>query len=139
MRKGDPQLAVDGMCFACGKDNPIGLHLDFHFEGEEYVTHFEVKPEYQGWAGVAHGGLLATVLDEVMTRILWEQGINSVTGRLEVRYRAPVPVGALLTVRARVTGRRPPLIQTEAVASMADGTVVAEAKGASMVVRPEAG
>ncbi len=111
-------LAVDNMCFACGTENPIGLKLDFHFEGEEYVTHFTVKPEHQGWAGRAHGGLLATVLDEVMTRILWEKHLTTVTGRLEVRYRAPVPVGATLTVRARLTRHRPPLVETEAVATL---------------------
>ena len=128
-------LAVNGMCFVCGKENPIGLKLDFHFEGEAYVTQFEVKPEYQGWSGMAHGGLVATVLDEVMTRILWEKGFNTVTGRLEVRYRKPIPIGATLTVQARLVKHRAPLVETVAVAILPDGTVVAEAKATSMEVR----
>ncbi|MCJ7751507.1 MAG: PaaI family thioesterase, partial [Armatimonadetes bacterium] len=74
------RLDVDDMCFACGKGNPIGLKLDFRFEGEEYVTEFEVRPEYQGWAGIVHGGLLATVLDETMARLLWEKELNAITG-----------------------------------------------------------
>ena len=128
-------LEVDGMCFACGQRNPIGLKLDFHFEGDDYVTTFQVKPEYQGWRGIAHGGLLATVLDEVMTRILWEKGLGSVTGRLEVRYRQPVPVGSVLEIRGRITRHRPPVIETEATATAPDGRLVAEAKSVSMEVR----
>ncbi len=128
-------LAVNGMCFVCGKENPIGLKLDFHFEGEDYITQFEVKSEHQGWSGMAHGGLVATVLDEVMTRILWEKGFNTVTGRLEVRYRKPVPIGETLTVRARIVKHRAPLVETEAAASLSDGTVVAEANWASMEVK----
>jgi acyl-coenzyme A thioesterase PaaI-like protein len=132
------QLDINGLCFACGPDNPIGLKLDFHFEGEDYVTTFEVKPEYQGWRDLAHGGLLATVLDEVMTRIMWAKGCNTVTGRLEVRYRHPAPVGSVLEVRGRITRHRPPLVETEAVATLPDGTVVAEAKSSSLLVSPPA-
>lgn len=128
------RLDVDAMCFACGKDNPIGLKLDFRFEGEEYVTHFTVRPEYQGWAGIAHGGLLATVLDEVMARLLWEREIGAITARLEVRYRSPVPVGETLEVRGRITRRRPPVVETEAEARTGGGEVVAEAKATSMLV-----
>ncbi len=128
------QLDVNGMCFACGPRNPIGLKLDFHFDGEDYVTTFEVRPEYQGWRGLAHGGLLATVLDEVMTRLLWAKEITTVTGRLEVRYRQPAPVGSVLEIRGRITRRRSPLIETEATATLPEGKVVAEARAVSMEV-----
>jgi len=128
------RLDIGDMCFACGKGNPIGLKLDFRFEGDEYVTDFEVKPEYQGWAGIVHGGLLATVLDETMARLLWEKELNAITGRLNVRYHERVSVGEKLTVCARITRSRSPLIETSAKASKADGTVVAEASAISMQV-----
>ena len=128
------RLDADDMCFACGKANPIGLKLDFRFEGDEYVTDFKVKPEYQGWAGIVHGGLLATVLDETMARLLWEKELNAITGRLNVRYHDRLSVGESVTVRARITKRRPPLIETSAEASKAGGTVVAEASAMSMQV-----
>ena len=128
------KLGVDDMCFACGKANPIGLKLDFAFEGDEYVTHFEVKREYQGWQGIVHGGLLATVLDETMARMLWEKDRNAITGRLSVRYLEPVKVGDSLTVRARITKDHSRLIETEARATNADGTLVAEATAVSMGV-----
>ena len=128
------RLDIGDMCFACGKGNPIGLKLDFRFEGEEYVTEFEVRPEYQGWAGIVHGGLLATVLDESMARLLWEKELNAITGRLNVRYHDRLSVGESVTVRARITKQRSPLIETSAEALKTDGTVVAEARAVSMEV-----
>jgi len=128
------RLDVDDMCFACGKGNPIVLKLDFRFEGEEYVTEFEVRPEYQGWAGIVHGGLLATVLDETMARLLWEKELNAITGRLNVRYHDRLTVGESVTVRARITKQRSALVDTSAEAAKADGTVVAEATAVSMEV-----
>lgn len=128
------RLDVDEMCFACGPKNPIGLKLAFRFEGDDYVTDFEVKPEYQGWAGIVHGGLLATALDETMARLLWEKEINAITGRLEVRYHEPVRIGDSLRIRGRVTRHRPPMVETTAEAVSADGTLVAEAKAVSMSV-----
>jgi uncharacterized protein (TIGR00369 family) len=128
------RLDVNEMCFACGRANPIGLKLDFRFEGDDYVTEFEVKPEYQGWSGLVHGGLLATVLDEVMARLLWEKGINAITGRLTVRYHRPVRVGDRVQVRGRITRHRPPAIETSAEALKADGAPAADAVAVSMEV-----
>jgi acyl-coenzyme A thioesterase PaaI-like protein len=128
------RLDVNEMCFACGRANPIGLKLDFRFEGDDYVTEFEVKPEYQGWSGLVHGGLLATVLDEVMARLLWEKGINAITGRLTVRYQRPVRVGDRVQVRGRITRHRPPAIETSAEALKADGAPAADAVAVSMEV-----
>jgi acyl-coenzyme A thioesterase PaaI-like protein len=128
------KLTVDSMCFACGQHNPIGLKLEFRFDGDDYVTTFQVRPEYQGWAGIVHGGLLATALDETMARLLWEKDINAITARLEVRYHRPVPIGQSLQIRGRITRLRPPLVETAATASASDGTLVAEAKATSMRV-----
>lgn len=128
------KLDVDDMCFACGRSNPIGLKLQFRFEGDDYVTEFDVKPEYQGWTGIVHGGLLATVLDEAMARLLWEKGLNAITGRLTVRYHRPLSIGDKVQVRGRITKQRPPVIETTAEAVKDDGTVVAEAGAVSMEV-----
>jgi len=128
------RLGVDDMCFACGEKNPIGLRLQFRFEGDEYVTTFQVRPEYQGWAGIAHGGLLATVLDEVMARLLWEKQINAITGKLEVRYHKPVSIGDTLAVRGRITRHTSRGVETTAEARSADGSIVAQAKAVSVEV-----
>ena len=128
------RLDLGDMCFACGHSNPIGLKLAFELDGDEYVTTFEVRPEHQGWAGIVHGGLLATVLDEAMARLLWEKRINAITGRLEVRYHKPVAVGEALEIRGRIARHRPPLVETTAEARRPDATLVAEAKALSMEV-----
>lgn len=128
------RLKVDNMCFACGRGNPIGLRLEFRFVADDYTTTFEVRPEHQGWAGVVHGGLLATVLDETMARLLWEKEINAITGRLEVRYHKPVQVGDTVEVRGRITRQRPPIVMTAAEAVGNDGSVVAEATAISKEV-----
>ena len=128
------RLGVDDMCFACGQKNPIGLKLAFRFEGEDYVTDFEVRPEYQGWTGIVHGGLLATALDEAMARLLWEKDLNAITGRLTVRYHKPLSIGETVQIRARITKQRSPMIETTAEALMADGTSAAEATAVSMEV-----
>jgi len=127
------RLGVDDMCFACGKSNPIGLKLQFRFDGEDYVTEFEVKPEHQGWTGIAHGGLLATVLDEAMARLLWEKGLNAITGRLTVRYHRSLSIGESIRVRARITKQRSLGIETAAEA-MRDGDLIADATAVSMDV-----
>ena len=128
------KLGVDDMCFACGSANPIGLKLEFRFDGDDYVTSLEVRPEHQGWTGVMHGGLLATTLDEVMARLLWEKEINAITGRLNIRYLSPVSIGDRIEVRGRITKYRSPLVEATAEVRTADGTVVAEAQAVSMEV-----
>jgi acyl-coenzyme A thioesterase PaaI-like protein len=131
---GPMKLGVDNRCFACGSENPIGLKLEFRFEGDDYLTSLEVRPEYQGWTGVMHGGLMATALDEVMARLLWEKDVNAITGRLNIRYHQAVPIGERLEIRGRITKHRPPAIETTAEARTADGTLVAEARAVSMEV-----
>jgi acyl-coenzyme A thioesterase PaaI-like protein len=128
-------FVADQMCFACGKDNPIGLHLTFAFEGEEYVTRFLADPSVQGYHGIVHGGIVATVLDEVMARLVWEKAGPSATARLEVRYRRPVPVRQPIVVRGRITAvrRDGQLYETAATAALDDGTILAEATG--LIVR----
>lgn len=128
------KLDMHDMCFACGRENPIGLRLEFAFDGDEYVTRLAVRPEHQGWRGVIHGGLLATAMDETMARLLWERKINAITGRLEVRFHKPVSVGQRLAIRARITRDRPPVVETTAQARREDGALVAEARAVSMRV-----
>ena len=125
----DSGLRDDGWCFACGPHNPHGLHLtDFRLEDEQYICHFTAQRHHQGWMGLVHGGIVATLLDEIMTRMLWEQGIDAVTGELTVRYRQPAATGELLTIRGWIKRKYGKLIATEARAELADGAIVAEAQ-----------
>jgi uncharacterized protein (TIGR00369 family) len=129
-------LTDDRWCFACGPDNPHGLHLAFRFEGDDYVCDFVPQRCHQGWAGVVHGGIIATLLDEAMTRMLWDTGTNAVTADLHLRLSRPAQVGIPLQVRARVRNRRKSLVEAEAEALLSDGTVVATAQSKLLMEEP---
>ena len=81
------------MCFVCGVNNPIGLHLDFWMDGEQVWTDFTPGREHQGYPGVMHGGLVATLLDESWAG----QPLKQLDGHGQDggAYRKPVPLGAV--------------------------------------------
>lgn len=89
-------------CFVCGVENPHGLVLKF-YEPEPGETEAEVSvPEdYQGYPGVAHGGVIAAMLDEAAARAFLGPAAPRfmVTARLTIRYRRPVPVGVPLLLK----------------------------------------
>ena len=117
-------------CFVCGQDNPDGLHLDFEPEGRAGVRTTCVIPErFQGFAGIAHGGILATILDECMVNTVWLRGVAAVTARFEVRLRRPVRLGARVTFRAEVRRESAKGFEVASYAELDDGTVVAEGYG----------
>jgi acyl-coenzyme A thioesterase PaaI-like protein len=126
-------------CFACGDDNPIGLHLDdIRREGDEVRATLRPRTDYQGYPGVLHGGISATALDEVMgwSAILLA-GIWAATATMEVRYRAQIPVDQPLPLVAGISagagGRR---VRAWARLLLPDGRVGAEATGL-LVALPE--
>lgn len=83
------------MCFICGMDNPIGLKAQFYnMEDGSVKTMFQYKEEYQSFPQRVHGGLAATMLDELGLRALWAKNGEDafgVTMSMEVKYRKPVP------------------------------------------------
>lgn len=83
------------MCVICGMDNPIGLHAQFYnMEDGSVITLFRYNENHQSFPQRVHGGLVATMLDELGLRALWTKGDESVFGvtmSLEVKYRKPVP------------------------------------------------
>ncbi|MFG3660451.1 PaaI family thioesterase [Streptomyces sp. NPDC047706] len=93
-----------GQCFGCGGEQPHGLHLEARAgEGVSITAEFTVRPEHQGAPGLAHGGVLATALDETLGSLNWLLRTIAVTGRLETDFVRPVPVGTTLHLAAEVT------------------------------------
>ena len=128
-------LEDNNMCYACGKKNEKGLHLEFSFfEQEKRIeTTFVPSEHYQGWKGVVHGGIMATVLDEAMAKLIHRLGYHAVTGSLDVRFKDLAKTGEPFTVSAEVTKHSKRLMFTKAVASRGDGKVVAEARAKLML------
>lgn len=122
-------------CFACGMRNDAGLHLVFRQEGDEVVTEFTVDERFQGFPGVVHGGILATLLDETLNRVAMAEGRMMMTGRLDIRYRRAAPVGSPLRVGARVRSSRARMLQAEGTIRLADAgpdeneAIIATAEG----------
>ena len=83
----------DNMCFACGEDNPISLGLDFQLINENKAEAFFI-PEavHQGYSKIMHGGLVTTLLDESMAKVLELNDIIAVTGEINVKFKKPVKV-----------------------------------------------
>ncbi|MET9668289.1 PaaI family thioesterase [Streptomyces sp. NPDC006475] len=91
-------------CFGCGEGQPHGLHLQARAgEGVSITAEFTVKEAHQGAPGLAHGGVLATALDETLGSLNWLLRTIAVTGRLETDFVRPVPVDTVLHLKAEVT------------------------------------
>ncbi|MGI6685753.1 MAG: PaaI family thioesterase [Bacillota bacterium] len=129
----------DSMCFACGKQNPIGLKLKFYVDNEEYITVFTPNEEHQGYPGIMHGGLTATILDEITARYAWSKGKVAFTASLNVRYRKGIPIGKPVTFKSRLVKKRGRLYEMEAEAILEDGTVAAEATAKIMEAKNQEG
>ena len=99
------------------------------------VAQLTIPARLQGWRGVAHGGIVSTVLDEAMAHALGAAGFLGVTGEITVRYRRPVPTGVPVTVVGRVLERRRNLAELSAELSDADGAVLASARARFVVQR----
>ena len=121
------------MCFACGKDNPIGLKLKIVKYGEEARGEFTVSELYQGWRGYVHGGIIFTILDEAMAYAYFPE-IKGVTAQTEVRIRQPVPIGVPLVVSGRVVRKTRKIFTTAAEIKLKDGTVLAESTAKVYIV-----
>jgi len=122
------------LCFGCGQANLFGLQLEVDRREDGVVAgRFFVKQDHQGPPGQAHGGILATALDEAMALLVHDQGVHALTTGLEIRLRAPAPVGAFVDVEARVERREGRRIELTATAG-SDGVEVASAKGTFVLV-----
>lgn len=118
-------------CFVCGLDNPVGLKLEFYETGPDEVTaHYTPGKDYAGYPGVLHGGIVASILDEVGGRVVMigDHTGFMLTAKMEVKYRTPTPIGQRLAVVGRLLKRRGRLAVAHAEIQLPDGSVTAEAE-----------
>ena len=98
------------LCFGCGQANLFGIQLEAEAAGENHVVaRFFIKQDHQGPPGIAHGGIVATALDEAMALAVHGAGAHAVTRRFEMELLAPAPIGAFVRLEARIVrgeGRR---------------------------------
>jgi uncharacterized protein (TIGR00369 family) len=90
-------------CFGCGGDNAGGMKLTFEQDNVErkIVGRFVLSERYQGGGGMAHGGIIALLLDEAMGKVCRFREVHAVTAELSVEYLKPVPVEKDIVVEGR--------------------------------------
>jgi len=121
----------DNYCFVCGQDNPRGLKIAVSYEEEEMaaVTELTLPKELQGWTEVIHGGILATLLDELMAHAVWKFAGPGVTLGMEVRFHKPLKPGEAIRVKGVLQPANSSRRQAEAeIIRIADGQKIASGK-----------
>lgn len=116
-------------CFVCSPNNPGGLHLDFYLDGDVVKTGWKPEDKYQGYPNILHGGIQATLLDEVASWAVYAvAGTGGVTYRMEVQYKKPVRIDkGEISLEAEVIGRKKRIISLQTRLFDGEGTLCTEA------------
>jgi uncharacterized protein (TIGR00369 family) len=129
---------ADHNCFACGRDNPIGMSLHIDLGEGTARTSWTAGDDFVGWSDKLHGGIVATLLDEVMAWACSSFDAWAVTAEMTVRYRSPSAPGEELRAEGRVVERRRRIYEVAGDVRGADGRLVAEATGRYLGASPSA-
>ena len=126
-------------CFGCGGGNPRGMKLAFEIDepGQRIIGRIRLGPEYQGATGFIHGGIIATVLDEVMSKVSRFSSVRAVTAELTIEYLLPIRVGEELRVEGFATRRDGRQLYHEGEIRDATGNLLARGRGRFVIIDPE--
>jgi uncharacterized protein (TIGR00369 family) len=126
-------------CFACGPDNPDGMHLEFTLDEERktFVCHFTLGKRYTGPPGHCHGGIIATILDDAMGKVNKLREVVAVTKEMTVEYVRPVPLEKPLRVEGREVSVHGRQHINMAEIFNEEGEVLARSKGIFIAIDPE--
>jgi uncharacterized protein (TIGR00369 family) len=124
-------------CFGCGQANPAGLKVEFFLAADQSVVSLATIPDtFEGHPGYLHGGIIATLLDESMSKAVRSRGFIAMTRHLEVDYLRPVPSDAPLRLEGRLTRSEGRKHWSEAKILDAEGKILAQGKGLFIEVTP---
>ena len=130
----DAQIEAAPMCFACGKDNPVGLKIDFTLNDGRVTAQFTANENHVGFENTVHGGIIYSALDDVMANVLYLQNRKAHTARCEIRYRRALEVGQTINLTGWIENERRRLIVLKGEARLADGdALVADAEASFMI------
>ena len=128
--------AAQNRCFGCGPANPSGLRLEFFLAEDGSVVSLTTVPEiFDGHPGYLHGGIIATLLDEAMSKAVRARGVTAMTRQLEIDYLRPVPSGAPIRMEGRLVRSEDRKHWTEAKIVNGEGKTLAQAKGVFVELR----
>jgi acyl-coenzyme A thioesterase PaaI-like protein len=124
-------------CFVCGQDNPRGLKISVVYQETEMAAETEISlpREFQGWDDVIHGGILATLLDEMMAHAVWHFAGPGLTLGLEVRFHAPLKPDEKILVRGVLHTKNGSRRLAEGeIIRLADGVRIASGKSRFLLI-----
>ena len=124
-------------CFACGELNEHGLRLKLHLGERRSWTDFVLEDRFEGWVGVTHGGIIATILDEVMAWALWAEDNWGVTARMAIDFKRPIPTGGQVHGEGWVVRSRRRLVDTAGEITDLEGHLLARAEATYLAAPPE--
>lgn len=115
-------------CFACGADNKIGLKLKFTYNNEVAESIFSLNSDYCGYPNIIHGGIVATILDEAMAKVIINTGIEAVTHDMNVIYKKSLHPNTKYKVIAEILEVKRRIIKSKSTISDMDGKLIASAE-----------
>ncbi len=126
-------------CFGCGGGNPRGMKLIFEMDesSKRVIGRFRLGPEYQGASGFIHGGIIATLLDEVMSKVSRFSNAHAVTAELTIEYLLPVRVDEEVRVEGFAARREGRQLYHEGEIRDATGNLLARGRGRFVIIDPE--
>lgn len=126
-------LEDDQYCFACGLDNSDGLRIKWTTSGKTASATFIPDRKYQGWKGILHGGIIATLLDEAMTRLACLACGAALTAEMTIRFVNRAEIGKLLNIHGEIINERRKIIEMKATIH-SSGTLIAHATGKAIKI-----
>lgn len=131
------EIARYSGCFVCGENNNIGLRAKFYFNEGKAITEYTAERRFEGYRDIFHGGITATLLDEVMIKAILARGIYAMTVELNVRFHRPVNIGQKLFLEGAITREQGRLFYTLGEAKTEDNEAVATASGKYVRVKDD--
>ncbi len=124
-------------CFVCGEKNQAGLQAKFYYDGHKAISEVIALDKFEGYHGIYHGGIISTILDEVMIKAILAEDIYVVTAELTVRYKKPVNTGDELKFTGWKVNNRGRIYFAEGEVSNQLGIICASASGKYIEAKPD--
>ena len=122
--------SAQNRCFGCGQANSSGLKLEFLLAPDHIVVcPATISDQFEGPHGFLHGGIIATLLDESMSKAVRARGLTAMTRHMEIDYRRPVPSGASIRIEGKIVRSDGRKHWAEARILDSEGTALAQGKG----------
>jgi len=129
--------AAQNRCFGCGRANAAGLQLEFLLAEDGSVVSLATIPDsFEGPQGYLHGGIIATLLDEAMSKAVRVRGLVAMTRKLEIEYLRPVPSAAPIRMEGRIVSSEGRKHWVQARILNGVGSELALGKGLFIEVKP---